>query len=41
MDFGRVAGIHAAGSARATTNKLDAFTARPSLISVLILAPGG
>ena len=41
MDWGRVAGIHAAHSARANAVKLDTSATRPSQIPVLILAPGG
>ena len=41
MDFERVAGIHAADSARATAIKLDTSAARPGLISMLVLTPGG
>jgi len=41
MDFERVTGIRAADSVRAIAIKLDTSAARPSLISMLILAPGG
>jgi hypothetical protein len=41
MDWGRVAGIRAADSAGANAVKLETYAARQSLISVLILAPGG
>jgi hypothetical protein len=41
MVWGRVAGIHATDSGCLTDVKLDTSAARPSLIPVLILAPGG
>jgi hypothetical protein len=41
MGFERVAGIHAVESVCATAIKLGTSAAGPSLISMLILAPGG
>ncbi len=41
MDWGRVVGIDAGHSARANAIKLDISAARPSLIPMFVLAPGG